>query len=96
MVSPGTVSLVRRLLAAGNLSQRQIAESAGVSRTSVAKIAAGHEMFCHRRRFLDAGGENLPIGPPERCRGCGGLVFPPCRLCRVRSWIARRRLRRLA
>jgi len=28
--------------------------------------------------------EEEPAGPPVRCPGCGGRVYPPCRLCRMR------------
>ena len=28
------------------------------------------------------------MGPPRRCPNCGGLVYVPCRLCRVRKTLA--------
>jgi hypothetical protein len=81
---------IERLLAVGNLSQRQIARLRGVSRATVAQIASG----ARRETFSDP--DALP--PPMRCRSCGALVYPPCRLCRLRTVIQRaaRRNRRSA
>ncbi len=31
-----------------------------------------------------------PAGPPQRCPGCGGLVYMPCILCRTNQRAARR------
>jgi hypothetical protein len=33
--------------------------------------------------------------PPERCPGCGGMVYKPCLLCHHRARIARRNLLKL-
>jgi hypothetical protein len=84
MYTLAVVDEIRRLLDQGELSQRAIARRLGVSRKVVAAVAAG------RRRSSE------PVAPqppklvatevlPVRCRGCGGLVYPPCRLCRARQ-----------
>ena len=84
MIAPKTVAEVRRLLTEGELSQRKIAGLTGVSRGTVAAIASG------RRPDYDtlsprANDPDEPTGPAERCPGCGGMVYLPCRLCLVRS-----------
>ena len=88
MIAPGVVDQVRRLLAEGELSQRKIAATAGISRGTVGAIAAGrrpdHDASAACRR-----GQLLPrSGPPRRCPGCGGMVYMPCRLCRLRAELA--------
>lgn len=87
-LDPMKVLHVERLLAQGDLSQRQIAQRAGVGRWSVAAIA---EM-----QLCRAGEENAleSASHPTRCPGCGGLVFLPCRLCHVRSLLDRNKRRR--
>src|SRR5580693_1923563 len=86
MLSPAKVDDIRQLLARGNVSQRQISRMLEVSRGTVGAIASGKR-------------PNYPVIvqeeeidssiPPTRCRGCGGLVYVPCRLCRVRALKAR-------
>lgn len=84
MLSPELVAEIRRLLAARQLSQRKIARQLGVSRATIGAIANGRRPDYEPRQPRDE--EPLrPEGPPRRCRGCGGLVYLPCRLCRVRS-----------
>jgi hypothetical protein len=88
MLSPAQVEEIRRLLARGNISQRQIARELRISRGTIGAIASGKR-------------PNYPITipeedvactlPPVRCRGCGGLVHAPCRLCRMRAIKARER-----
>ena len=96
MLTAALVLEIRRLLDEGQLSQRTIARKLGVSRGSVANIASG------RRRLHGAGEDREAIGvePPStasRCRGCGGLVYEPCLLCRAREYHRRvEELRRLA
>lgn len=98
MLSPSLVAEVRRLLAEGGHTQRQISARTGVSRGSVSAIASGKRpdrapaqpaalnLFDHTR-------------PKVRCPGCGALVCPrvtdaedaptpPCRACEVRSQAA--------
>jgi hypothetical protein len=84
MLALGKVKEVERLLAMGTLSYRRIAAAIGVSRATVSAIARGtrpnyEERVCSRLRKPE------PLGPIERCPGCGGRVYMPCRLCRVRK-----------
>lgn len=89
MIAPAVVQEVRRLLAKGNLSQRKIAGLTGISRGTVGAIAAGkrpdHESL--GRAAKDEFPE--PAGPLQRCPGCGGMVYMPCRLCHARALKAR-------
>ena len=84
MLAYGKVKEVERLLAEGRLSQRKIAQAAGVSRGVVSLIASGKRPDYEARRLL-APFDEEPSGPIERCPSCGGRVYMPCRLCRVRS-----------
>jgi hypothetical protein len=79
---------IERLLAQGDLSQRQIARLAGVGRPAVAAIA--RMQSCHS----ETEDEPTSTAPSVRCPGCGGLVVLPCRLCHVRSWLDRKKSRR--
>lgn len=89
MIASKTVAEIRRLLTEEKLSQRRVAKLTGISRGTIGAIASG------RRPDYDtlppgAGEvEEDPCGPPERCSGCGGLVYMPCRLCRQRARMAR-------
>jgi len=90
MLSPHLMTEVRRLLAQGNLSQRQIARAVGVNRKTVADVAAWKRpQYAARAEPEDA---PEPAGPPVRCPGCGGKVYLPCQLCRARQAAARGRL----
>ncbi len=82
MLAPGTVLEIRRLLASGHHSQRQVARITGVSRGTVGAIALGR-----RPDYPPEPEDNEPNTnvPPVRCPGCGGWVYAPCRLCRVRA-----------
>jgi len=89
-ISEALEQQIRNLLNNSSLSQRQIAKRLGLAKSTIGKIAKrkiirrkpqslntsrpGH------KRFYDE-----PSGPPERCPGCGGLVFMPCQLCRARG-----------
>ena len=86
MIPPSVVQEVRRLLAEGKLSYRKIAKVAGVSRGSVSLIASGKRPDYKPRKNL---AQEVPCGPPERCPSCGALVYMPCRLCRLRAFLAR-------
>ena len=79
MLSDEVVLEIRRLLDEGNLSWRAIGERIGVSRTMVGHVAKGRR----RPKSLVAEGKTQL---PSRCRKCGGMVYKPCRLCRVRSY----------
>lgn len=85
MLTPGKVEEVRRLLALGNVSQRQIARQLRVSRGTVSAIASGKRPDYPIRTPE----EPELLLPPVRCPGCGGMVHPPCRACRVRKFRAR-------
>jgi transcriptional regulator with XRE-family HTH domain len=89
MIAPSVVQEIRRLLAEGKLSQRKIAKTTGISRGTVGAIAAGKrpDYESLRRAANDEFPE--PTGPPQRCPGCGGMVYMPCRLCRARALQAR-------
>ena len=83
MLSPAKVEEVRRLLERGAISQRQIARELGISRGSVNAIASGKRPD-YPVKELDEDDIRCWL-PPVRCSGCGGMVFAPCRLCRVRA-----------
>ncbi|MBN2580891.1 MAG: helix-turn-helix domain-containing protein [Pirellulales bacterium] len=88
MLAPHLQEEIRRLLAAGKMSRRKIARLTGVSRGTVGLIAAG------KRRGPVPPWEDdpaRPLEPPKRCPSCGGLVFMPCRLCRMRQVIEKRK-----
>ena len=83
MLSPAKVEEVRRLLVRGNVSQRQIAKLLDVSRGSVNAIASGKRPD-YPVKELDEDDIRCWL-PPVRCNGCGGMVYAPCRLCRLRA-----------
>ena len=86
MIAPAKVKEIEILLHEGRLSQRRIARVTGISRATVGAIAAGKRPdYEERRQLCRLEFEEPPLGPPERCAGCGGLVYMPCRLCRVRK-----------
>ena len=84
-IAPKAAAEIQRLLDLKTHSQRKIAVLVGVSRGTVGTIASG------RRRYGDASPDPCdnvpeePSGPPARCPGCGGLVYMPCLLCRLRK-----------
>jgi transcriptional regulator with XRE-family HTH domain len=94
MIAPSLVREIKGLLAERAYSQRKIARITGVSRGTVGAIASGkrrdYEVVESDFETEPAG----PVGPPERCPGCGGFVNMPCRLCRVRSLMAKSRVAR--
>jgi hypothetical protein len=85
MIAPSVVQEVRRLLAEDRLSQRKIAKTTGISRGTVAAIAAGRRPDYDGRRGNGEDHLPEPAGSPQRCPGCGGLVYMPCRTCRTRA-----------
>jgi transcriptional regulator with XRE-family HTH domain len=89
MIAAETVSEVRRLLIENNLGQREIACRTGISRGSVRAIASGRRRDNAMRLPMKAIDWEQPVGPPERCSGCGGLVFLPCLVCATRKALAR-------
>lgn len=84
MIAPAIVTEVRRLLAEKSHSHRRIAQLTGISRGTVGAIASGKRPDYEARRPLEDQFQD-PLGPPERCSGCGGMVYMPCVLCRVRE-----------
>ncbi len=87
MLAPSLVKRIRDLLAEGKWSQRKIARELGTSRGTVGAIAAGHRPDYSRPTKQKP--PIRPIGPPERCPGCGGIVYMPCRTCLVRETVTR-------
>jgi hypothetical protein len=86
MIAPERVQQVRQLLAEGKHSQRAIARIIGISRGTVGAIASGKRRDARPRRDTCKVDEfSQPTGPPERCPGCGAMVYMPCRLCRTRA-----------
>jgi len=90
MIAPAIILEVRRLLAETKLSQRKIAQLAGISRGSVGAIASGRRPD-YEGLPRDEDEIDEPAGPPARCGGCGGMVYLPCRLCRVQQAHGRKR-----
>ena len=91
MIAPEIVLDIRRHLAEAKLSQRQIARLTGISRATIGAIASGRRPD-YAPRVRDDEPER-PQGPAVRCPGCGGRVYLPCRLCRVRAIKRRERER---
>jgi hypothetical protein len=83
MLPPPKIAEVRRLLAEGH-SRRQVARMTGISRGTINHIADGRR-FDKKARRDSALASLIPQQPPVRCGTCGGLVYPPCRLCGVQS-----------
>lgn len=83
MLAEDTVAEVRQLLAAGVLSQRQIAARLGVSRGVVAQIAQGKRTARRAEELAVAS----PRGPLVRCPQCGGMVRQPCLACQIRELV---------
>jgi hypothetical protein len=97
MIAPAKICEIQRLLASGEMSQRQIAKMVGISRSVVGSIADGTRPDYEARRHARLEDYPETLGPLGRCQGCGGLVYAPCRLCRVRAIKDReRRMVRLA
>jgi hypothetical protein len=87
MLSSCLVEQINRLLALGN-SRRDVARIVGVSRTTVNRIAARERPDLVDPVETDL--SSLPRRKAKRCATCGGMVYPPCRLCRMRAKLADR------
>ena len=83
MIASGIVREIRRLLDQGELSQRKIAASTGVSRGTVSAIARGARPDYDARRRERGEDFIPPSGVARRCPGCGRLVQMPCLACRA-------------
>lgn len=97
MIALGKIKEAEQLLAEGKLSHRKIAATIGISRSTIGAIAAGRRPDYEARQRAREEEAARPLGPPARCAQCGGMVYMPCRLCRVRQLKAgeRQRLRTL-
>jgi hypothetical protein len=84
MLASVKVKAAERLLSEGKLSHRKIARAVGISRASVGAIALGRRPD-YEARQLERAAQVEPLGPLARCPQCGGMVYTPCRLCRVRA-----------
>lgn len=82
---------VQRLLQEGQFSQRKIASLLKVSRGTVSAIASGKRGI-YGRESEDQTSCRHHESPPERCLGCGGMVYLPCLLCAARKYKQRRSL----
>ncbi len=92
MLSLTVVGEIQLLLDEGELSQRKIAAKLNVSRGTVNAIASGKRgLFGRELDPLDLDDE-LDDLTPERCPGCGGLVYMPCLLCRAREYHAQQQM----
>jgi len=85
MIPLETVLEIQRLLAEGRLSQGQIAQKLGVSRTFVNFVHRGRLRTPLQARIKD----DLEQEPtPRRCPECGAKVYMPCIACRTRTYMA--------
>jgi len=90
MISTAVVSEVKRLVAQGDLSQREIARLTGIGRSTVSNIVQGRWVDRPCRLASDKDRFPRPSGSPARCPTCGGRVYLPCLLCHVRQLKAKR------
>jgi hypothetical protein len=86
MLSSCLVEEIQRLLAAGH-SRREVARMTGVSRTTVDRIVAKERPDCADPVETEL--SSPPRKKPKRCATCGGLVYPPCKLCRMRAKLSK-------
>lgn len=91
MLSLSVVEEIARQVAAGTLSQREIAQRLGVSRSVVSAIARGKRGL-HGRAPALLPLEPEPLDPPMRCPKCGYRVHFPCLVCRTREYRRARRI----
>lgn len=90
MISQIKADEVQKLLCEGRHSQRKIARETGVSRGIVSAIAHGRRPNYAEIRRDRGDPPGVFDGPLERCPGCGGRAYMPCRLCFVRAIRSRR------
>jgi hypothetical protein len=85
------VEEIRQLLDEGELSQRKIAAKLNVSRGTVGAIANGKRGIYGSEPDPEKPDLCSLDLPPERCSGCGAMVYMPCVLCQARRYSQRRR-----
>lgn len=88
MLPTALIMEVRRLLDRRELSHREISKRLGVSRGLINAMANG-QRGNHGRDPGEATPTSSPrreLTSPMRCPECGGLVYPPCRLCAARAF----------
>lgn len=87
MLEKDLIHHAQEMLLDGRLSYRKIAEQLGVSRSSIAKIAAARRKTIVVPKPLQISEDSWyqDEGQFTRCPGCGGMVHLPCRLCDVRA-----------
>jgi len=81
-----TVEGIIQLLNEGKFSQREIADKMAVCQTTVSDVASGKRGLFGRTRHMRQFSPTIPNVLPERCRGCGGMVYKPCLLCKARRY----------
>ncbi len=87
MVPVAKLELVERLLAEGELSHREIALTARVSRTTVQAIAGGRVSSTKQReRMLRRATHSSSF--TGWCPACGCTVYLPCYACALRAHLA--------
>lgn len=91
MLPLAVVKEVRRLLDEGEMSQRGIARKLSISRGTVGAIASGRRGIYGREPKSQESTLCCLDLPPERCTGCGAMVYKPCVLCQARQYRARQK-----
>ena len=86
MLDSHIVKRIKTLLTVKKWSLRKIVKLTGVSRSTVLAIAA--KKWTEHPPLLSDEALLAPLDPPERCPTCGGMVFMPCLLCRLRDELA--------
>jgi DNA-binding XRE family transcriptional regulator len=83
MISLKSEEEIRKLIAEGSWSQREISQKTGISRGTISSIVNG--TFRIRKATasdtIAEGGIVHPSGEYVRCPGCGGMVQMPCLAC---------------
>jgi len=95
MIGLDVVREIERLLAAGNVTHREIQRRTRVSRATIKRIANGTHVSRRRKAKRDDRDEPTKLRPsqesiPRRCPECGGLVYMPCLLCDARLFREKR------
>ena len=85
MIASSVLKEIQRLLAEGKWSFREVGRMTGVSHGTVSRVAHGQLPIAIAPEPLDEEEPGALSGPLVRCRGCGGRVEMPCRLCSVRE-----------